>query len=98
VELTDSGIGMTAEEVRRLFRPFAQANDDIARRFGGAGLGLALVRRIAMAMAGDLALTSKPGRGTTFRLSVLVRNAEDQSGPKKPRAAFKSKALRVLCV
>jgi CheY-like chemotaxis protein len=70
--VTDSGIGLTASEIKRLFRPFAQANEKIARRYGGAGLGLAFVKRIAKAMGGDLRVTSIPGGGSCFELSVIV--------------------------
>ena len=59
--VTDSGIGITAAELKRLFRPFAQASEEVARRYGGAGLGLVFVKRIAKAMGGDLVVTSKPG-------------------------------------
>jgi CheY-like chemotaxis protein len=70
--VTDSGIGLSAAEIRRLFRPFTQANEQIARRYGGAGLGLAFVKRIARAMGGDLTVVSRRGGGSTFRLSVIV--------------------------
>ena len=52
--VTDSGIGLTAADLKRLFRPFAQASEEVARRYGGAGLGLVFVKRIAKAMGGDL--------------------------------------------
>jgi CheY-like chemotaxis protein len=71
--VSDSGIGLTKAEIKRLFRPFAQASEAIARRYGGAGLGLVFVRRIAEAMHGDLAVTSKPGGGSTFRFSARVQ-------------------------
>ena len=70
--VTDSGIGLKPGEIKRLFRPFVQANADIARRYGGAGLGLAVVKALAKLMGGDLSVTSKPGRGSSFRLSVVV--------------------------
>ena len=70
--VSDSGIGMTATEIKRLFRPFTQAHEGIAKRFGGAGLGLSLVKRLARAMGGDLTVTSAPGRGSTFELAVVV--------------------------
>ena len=70
--VTDSGIGMTPVEIRKLFRPFAQASEDVSRRFGGTGLGLVLVKRLAKAMDGDLTVTSVPGQGSTFTLTVLV--------------------------
>jgi len=70
--VTDSGIGMTPAEIKTLFRPFAQASKDVSRRFGGAGLGLSLVKRLAKAMGGDLTVTSTPGQGSTFTLTVQV--------------------------
>jgi CheY-like chemotaxis protein len=73
--VTDSGIGITAADLKRLFRPFAQASEEVARRYGGAGLGLVFVKRIAKAMGGDLVVTSKPGRGSTFRLTVVMKDA-----------------------
>ena len=52
--VTDSGIGIAAADLKRLFRPFVQANEEVARRYGGAGLGLVFVKRIAEAMGGRL--------------------------------------------
>ena len=100
VAVSDSGIGMTAAEAKRLFRPFAQASEEVARKFGGAGLGLVLVKRLAQAMGGNLKLDSKPGRGSTFTLSVVLGVAPARSGrgadapdaqtaPERPR--------RILC-
>ena len=96
--LNDSGIGMSAAELKRLFRPFAQANEQIAQRFGGAGLGLVFVKRIAKAMGGDLKVTSKPGHGSTFRLTALVERvaappAVAPDGTPRPSA----RALSILC-
>ena len=65
--VTDSGIGLKPAEIKRLFHPFVQANADIARRYGGAGLGLAVVKALARLMDGDLTVTSKLGRGSSFR-------------------------------
>src|SRR4029079_6488965 len=70
--VADSGIGITAADLKQLFRPFAQASNAVARRFGGAGLGLVFVKRIARAMGGALKVTSQPGRGSTFRLVVVM--------------------------
>ena len=70
--VADSGIGLSAAELKLLFRPFAQASEAVARRYGGAGLGLVFVKRIAKAMGGDLKVTSKPGSGSTFRFTALV--------------------------
>ena len=98
--VTDSGIGLSTAEIRRLFRPFAQANARIARRYGGAGLGLALVKRIAKAMGGDLAVVSEPGGGSRFRLSVTVDEVADASAAAADGAAARAaplRALNVLC-
>jgi signal transduction histidine kinase len=70
--ISDSGIGMTPAEIKRLFRPFTQAHEGIAKRFGGSGLGLSLVKRLAQAMHGDLDVKSAPGRGSTFTLTVVL--------------------------
>ncbi len=70
--VTDSGIGMSRAEMQGLFRPFTQASEKVAQRFGGSGLGLALVKRVAKAMGGDLKVASQRGHGSTFTLSVVV--------------------------
>ncbi|MEJ2623142.1 MAG: ATP-binding protein [Pseudolabrys sp.] len=96
--VTDSGLGVSPAELKRLFRPFAQANEDIARRYGGAGLGLVFVRRVARAMGGDLKVTSKPGEGSTFRLTALVERVADRPAVAPdgtPRAP--ARALTILC-
>jgi CheY-like chemotaxis protein len=74
--VSDSGIGLTLGEIRRLFRPFSQANVSIASRFGGAGLGLSSVRQLARAMGGEIAVTPRRGGGTTFTLSVVMAAAK----------------------
>jgi CheY-like chemotaxis protein/nitrogen-specific signal transduction histidine kinase len=97
--VTDSGIGLTRAEIARLFRPFSQANETVARRYGGTGLGLAFVKRVVKAMGGDLTATSRPGRGSVFRLTVMVE-AADSTQPSRAGAAARrrpDKNLRVLC-
>jgi CheY-like chemotaxis protein/nitrogen-specific signal transduction histidine kinase len=96
--VTDSGIGMSSGESKLLFRPFAQASEAIARRYGGAGLGLVFVKRIAKIMGGDLTVTSKKGSGSTFRLTAVVervqaRGVVEQSGTRDAPA----RALALLC-
>jgi two-component system, sensor histidine kinase len=95
--VTDSGIGITAADLKRLFRPFAQASVEVARRYGGAGLGLVFVKRIAKAMGGDLVVTSKPGRGSTFRLTVVMNNAAPVPRLRVPGVTPVA-GLCVLCV
>jgi CheY-like chemotaxis protein/nitrogen-specific signal transduction histidine kinase len=74
--VSDSGIGLTLAEIKRLFRPFSQANVKIAARFGGAGLGLSSVKQLARAMGGDIAVTPRRGGGTTFTLTVVLDRTE----------------------
>ena len=65
-EVEDSGIGVSADDLSRLFAPFEQADRSTTRRFGGTGLGLAITRRLARLMGGDAGAQSEPGRGSTF--------------------------------
>jgi CheY-like chemotaxis protein len=97
--VSDSGIGLTAAEIRQLFRPFAQANADVGRRYGGAGLGLAFVKRLARLMGGDLTVTSAKGRGSRFRLTVLLAAAAGETAGEAPslRAAAPPRRRAVLC-
>jgi two-component system, sensor histidine kinase len=96
--VADSGIGLGTAEIKRLFRPFSQANERIARRYGGAGLGLAFVKRIAEAMGGDLEVVSEPGGGSRFRLSVRVTEASGAASAEGGIApAVPVRALNVLC-
>jgi two-component system, sensor histidine kinase len=74
--VSDSGIGLSLPEIKRLFRPFSQANVTIASRFGGAGLGLSSVKQLARTMGGDIAVTSRRGGGTTFALTVTLEQAD----------------------
>jgi two-component system, sensor histidine kinase len=73
----DSGIGLRAAEIKRLFRPFAQASAEIAQRYGGAGLGLTIVKALAKRMGGDLTVTSTPGRGSVFQFTAVLGVPEE---------------------
>lgn len=96
--VSDSGIGLTMAEIKRLFRPFTQANVTIASRFGGAGLGLSSVKQLARAMGGDISVAPRRG-GATFTLTISLDAAE----PTKSRRSGCGEAeapvsLRVLSV
>jgi two-component system, sensor histidine kinase len=98
--VTDSGIGLEPSEIRRLFRPFAQASADIALRYGGAGLGLTVAKSLAEFMGGDLTVTSTAGRGSRFCFSAVFAVATAQTaGTERTRhAAAAARRLSVLCV
>jgi CheY-like chemotaxis protein/HPt (histidine-containing phosphotransfer) domain-containing protein len=70
VDVIDSGIGMTPEQLERLFQPFTQGDGSITRKFGGTGLGLTISRRLAKLLNGDISVSSKLGIGSTFTLKI----------------------------
>ena len=87
IDITDTGIGITADQRMHLFEPFEQANASIARAYGGNGLGLALSRKLAEQLGGALVLLrSAPGEGTTFRLTLTPLKTEPRESPSGPRA------------
>ncbi len=99
VTVTDSGIGLAPGEIKRLFRPFRQASAEIARHYGGSGLGLAVVKVLAKAMGGDLTVTSAPGRGSRFRFTAVLpiaRAAASETAPA-PMGAAPARRLAILC-
>jgi len=76
VEITDTGIGMTEEQLRNVFKPFCQAETYTARTYGGTGLGLTISRHLAELLGGSISVTSKPTKGSTFTLSIEIGSLE----------------------
>ena len=68
--VADSGIGMTPEQLSRLFQEFSQAEASTAKKYGGTGLGLAITRKLARMMGGDVTVTSEPGKGSVFTVRL----------------------------
>ncbi len=83
--VNDSGIGIPAEILPELFKPFTQAHTNTSKQFGGTGLGLAICKKLCMAMGGDIHVESQVGRGSTFKFHVLAEYAPTrQALPRQP--------------
>lgn len=100
-DVTDSGIGIFPEELEKIFNHFEQANTNIAKHYGGTGLGLTIVKSLVDAQQGTLEVTSKPGYGSTFRIGLQFEKSEsikpDEQKPDQPgrQDAFKGKVFVV---
>ena len=77
-EVSDTGIGMNADQIKRVFDEFSQAEDSTSSTYGGTGLGLPISRKFCRMMGGDILVRSKPGQGTTFTASIPVKVKEPQ--------------------
>ncbi len=80
----DTGIGMTSEQIGRLFQEFGQADASTTRRYGGTGLGLALSRRLCRMMGGDITVVSEAGRGSTFTIRLPAEVTDAKREPPAP--------------
>jgi CheY-like chemotaxis protein len=98
VRIVDTGIGMSTEQLSRLFTPFSQADASTTRRFGGTGLGLAIAGGLAKQMGGDLRVQSTPGLGSSFELDVPLPAAQGERLPARSAAHLQDagRDLRVL--
>ena len=79
VDIADSGIGMNEDALSRIFEEFQQADSSTTRQYGGTGLGLAISRNLAQLLGGDLTAISKPGKGSTFTLTLPLRYVDEPS-------------------
>jgi PAS domain S-box-containing protein len=95
IEVTDTGIGMTPEQLGRIFRPFTQADSTTTRKYGGTGLGLAISRRLCELMGGSVTARSEAGKGTTFTIRLPVTLDESAAhGDKAQGVAPEPSALK----
>jgi signal transduction histidine kinase/CheY-like chemotaxis protein len=78
-EVKDTGIGMSQEQMSKIFEPFVQADDSITRRFGGTGLGLSITKNIVELMGGSLKVESETGKGSTFSFDIMFTAADEPS-------------------
>lgn len=109
-DVSDTGIGISEEQMDRLFIPFSQADTSISRRFGGTGLGLCLAKRLVELMGGSLSVRSQLGRGTTFQVVLPFTGSADthdgaaspspeaESHPDRLTRQWQTAGMRVLVV
>ncbi len=94
ITVSDTGVGMDAAALEKIFEPFTQADESTTRRFGGTGLGLAICRDLAEIMGGSVTVRSRINAGSTFELSLPL--AVSTVSPPAPVAAFTGRRVRVL--
>ena len=78
--VSDTGIGLTDDQIGKLFEAFAQADVSTNRKYGGTGLGLALSRQFCLMMGGDITVTSVPGFGSTFTVTLPITVVDAAEG------------------
>jgi signal transduction histidine kinase/CheY-like chemotaxis protein len=97
IEIADTGVGITPQQMSRLFRPFEQADVTTTRRFGGTGLGLAISDNLLRLMGGAMVVDSEPGVGTRFQITLDLETAAEIAPELKP-AQPSPKTLRGLSI
>ncbi len=104
-EVIDTGIGLTAHQLGKLFQPFTQADSSTTRKFGGTGLGLAISKNLAEMLGGDISVTSEPGKGSAFCLTVeagsltnvlLLKGASEAISVNRPIDGRKTNDVETL--
>jgi signal transduction histidine kinase/CheY-like chemotaxis protein len=94
--VSDTGIGMTAEQTARLFQAFSQADASTTRHYGGTGLGLAITRHFCRMLGGDVTVASEPGKGSTFTITLPASLNERGEEPRMPHAESRAGTVLVI--
>jgi signal transduction histidine kinase/DNA-binding response OmpR family regulator len=95
-EISDTGIGISAEQIARLFQPFSQADVSTTRKYGGTGLGLVISRHFCRMMGGDIVVRSEPGHGSTFTISLPTNLPAEIRPAERSEAALPNLTERTV--
>jgi two-component system sensor histidine kinase/response regulator len=95
-EVEDTGIGLTPEQIGRLFESFSQADTSTTRKYGGTGLGLAISRRLAQLMGGDVGVVSTPGAGSTFHFTARLERGLARRQRQLPQPDLRGRRVLVV--
>ena len=98
ISVEDTGIGMTPEEQRRIFESFTQADSSTTRKFGGTGLGLSIVSQLTQCMGGTVSVTSKPGMGSRFTVTLKMPQCRPPEDHSEEHSSDDISGLSVLLV
>ncbi len=78
IEVQDTGVGLTEEQISKIFKPFEQAESSTTRKYGGTGLGLTISKQLIKMMGGDVSVRSQPGQGSSFSLTLLLQKTSEE--------------------